>query len=431
MLEPEPISFDRALRDAANALERRSTKGEPASDALPAALLDDETLAWLRELGTKDPLAPALERWLLRLREQAELAPRRAELGRAHRAALHHISAPADAHLPLATMLELALTRAGERAAYLKSYFASAGDLGELVARLWEERQLFAERVKAPLDSFEVVSPALVPAAREFLNATRPAFETLEVHDAATFLGAALAESANEGWPAHLSARTVSELLPRQWSDGLRVRPFRLPRAIGGASFLLALSELGRALADATSEPRSPFVLARDVFDLRRNEFAALLAAATVSPAFATRQLGLGAARARDQVRVLAHALLVDARVAAFRVLLRELLLQGPSRVRREIAELSHGSLGFELPHTAVGAFVRVRPRDSQRFAASLQAQAQTQILIDSHDEDWFRNPRAIRELSAEFAEPRQSDVSAASLELGVAAFRARVEPLL
>ncbi|HEX3773126.1 MAG TPA: hypothetical protein VHV51_01615 [Polyangiaceae bacterium] len=328
-------------------------------------------------------------------------------------------------------MLELALTRPRERAAYLQSYFASSGDLAELVARLWEERQLFAERVKAPLDSFEVISLALAPAAREFLSATRPAFETLEIRDAGTFLDAALAESANEGWPARLTARTVSELVPQQWSEGLRVRAFHLPRAIGGASFLRALSELGRALADAASEPRSPFALAHDVFDFRRSELGALLGAAPVSAVFATRQLGLGASRAHDHVRVLARALLIDTRVAAFRVLLRELLLQGPSAVRREIAELSHGALGFELPHTAVGAFVRVRPRDSQRFAASLSAQTQTQILIDSHDEDWFRNPRAIRELCAEFAEPRASEVDAESLRLGVSAFRTRVEPWL
>ncbi|HEX3773125.1 MAG TPA: hypothetical protein VHV51_01610 [Polyangiaceae bacterium] len=68
MFELEPLSFDRTLRDAANTLARRSAKGEPFAGALPDALLDDETLAWLRELGSKDPLAPALERWLLRLR---------------------------------------------------------------------------------------------------------------------------------------------------------------------------------------------------------------------------------------------------------------------------------------------------------------------------------------------------------------------------
>ncbi len=431
MRELEPFSFDRTLCDAAAAIERRTAKGQPVRDALPEALFDEETLVWLRELRGKDPLAEALERWLLRIREQAELAERRAELGQAHRVSLHAIVEPEQTRLPLSEILGLSLARPRERGAYLRSYFASSADLAELVTRLWEERQMFAERLKAPLDSFEVVSPSLMPAARDFLTATHAAYETLGVHDPEAFVTAGLAESANEGWPARLSPRTVTELVDRLWLDGLRVLPFALPQARGGSSFLLALAELGRALSDAASALRSPFVLARDVFDLRRHEVGALLGALPASAAFATRQLGLGSGRTRDHVRALARALLVDARVAAFRVLLRELLAGGPGAVRRELEELSHTALGFDLPRAVVGAFIRVRPRDSQRFAGTLLAASRHALLVEAHDDDWFRNPRAIREIRAELSEPTISEVTAETLAAGARALRARLEPLL
>src|SRR5689334_14663619 len=101
MPELEPLSFDRALRAASRELERRKKTGEPTEDALPSFVSDEETLHWLRELRDKDPLAKSLERWLLRLREQAEFGTRRAELARAHRAEPHPIVEPEQARRTL------------------------------------------------------------------------------------------------------------------------------------------------------------------------------------------------------------------------------------------------------------------------------------------------------------------------------------------
>jgi len=83
MRELEPFSFDRALQSAARELERRKRTGESGQDALADYLVDEETLHWLRESRSKDPLAASLELWLLRLREQVELGPRRRELAQA------------------------------------------------------------------------------------------------------------------------------------------------------------------------------------------------------------------------------------------------------------------------------------------------------------------------------------------------------------
>jgi len=432
MRELEPLSFDRALRDAARELERRSKTGEPSEDALPAFLLDEETLHWLRETRNKDPLAAPLELWLLRLREQAEFGTRRAQLGRAHRDQPHPIAEPEQARRTLSELLRLSMTRPRERAAYLRGYFASSAALAEGVLRLWEERQLFAERLRAPLASFEVASEAIVETARAFLASSSSAFETLQIREPAELLKILLAESAAEGWPARLSQRSTLDLLgdPALF-HGLRVRPFALPEARGAGSFLLALSHAGRALSDAASAQRSPFVLATDVFDLRRNTLGALLGTLPLSPAFATRRLGLGAGRVRDQQRTLARAVLADLRVSAFRVLLRELLLGGKKRLRSELPELSCVALGFELPESAAGVFVRVRPRDAQRFAGALLSASRHETLVQTHDEDWFRNPRAIAELRAELSEPALTPLSAQALTAGTQAAEQRLLALL
>ena len=432
MRELEPFSFDVALRGAARELERRKRTGESAHDALPDYLVDEETLHWLRESRSKDPLAGSLELWLLRLREQVELAPRRQELARLHRQQLHGLSEPEQVRLPLSEMLSLALSRPRERAAYLRGYFASAGPLADQVRRLWEERLVFADRLGASLDSFEVVSAELAPAAARLITDTRGAFETLQIKDAARLLSIALAEDAQEGWPARLSQRTTLDLLgDRTWIHGLRLRPFATPIARGAGSFLLALESAGRAISDAASALRSPFVLATDVFDLRRNSVGALLGMLPLSPAFATRRLGLGPSRVRDQQRHLARAALVDLRVATFRVLLRGLLARGSKALNSDLPELSDGALGFELPTEVAGVFIRVRPRDSQRFAGVLLAASRHETLVQTHDEDWFRNPRAIAELRAELNEPAPNLPTADELAVGSRALVARLQALL
>jgi hypothetical protein len=339
---------------------------------------------------------------------------------------------PEQTLLPLAHVLRLALSRPRERGAYLRSYFAASAEVAELVRRLWEDRQIFAESLATSLDSFELSSNALLPAARSFVSDSRGAFETLAVHGPDELVTALLAEAATEGWPARLNERSMLDLLGDQtWTHGLRLRPFSLPEARGASSFLLGLAQAGRAICDAASALRSPFVLSTDVFDLRRHTVGALLGMLPLSPAFARRRLGLGPSRVPDQQRVLARAALADLRVAAFRVLLRELLSGSHSRLQSELPELSSTALGFELPAQVAGVFIRVRPRDSQRFAGALLAASRYDSLVRHYDEDWFRNPRAIAELRAELGEPTPQVPDAATLAQGATDFTARIQALL
>ena len=132
-----------------------------------------------------------------------------------------------------------------------------------------------------------------------------------------------------------------------------------------------------------------------------------------------------------DQQRRLARALLVDLRVAAFRVLLRGLLTRGSRAIDSELPELSDAALGFELPPAVAGVFIRVRPRDSQRFVGALLAASRQEALVQRHDEDWFRNPRAIAELRAELSEAAPDLPTSEDLAAGARAFAARLQTLL
>ena len=116
--------------------------------------------------------------------------------------------------------------------------------------------------------------------------------------------------------------------------------------------------------------------------------------------------------------RTLAQVLLLSARLAALRVLLRDVEGQGARAYRNAFLELGHQALGFDLPATFAGALF-VRPRAQAEFSGLLSALRENQKLIERHDEDWFRNPRAIAELRAELDSPATFELDEAALTHG------------
>jgi hypothetical protein len=106
----------------------------------------------------------------------------------------------------------------------------------------------------------------------------------------------------------------------------------------------------------------------------------------------------------------------------ALRVLQDAPSLDGPRALREAFAEHAPLTLGFELPPEAAGLFFRPRLGDAQRLAGWFLAAAQAHELADEHDEDWFRNPRAIEQLRAEGSSPPPTTCSQQALEAGAKA---------
>ena len=93
--------------------------------------------------------------------------------------------------------------------------------------------------------------------------------------------------------------------------------------------------------------------------------------------------------------------MLFETRARAFRVLLRAPVLRGHQAFRDAFAEQGVRAFGFELPPKAAGVLWQPRIEDVQHFTASFAAAERNRSLTNEHDEDWFRNPRAVEELRA------------------------------
>ena len=78
--------------------------------------------------------------------------------------------------------------------------------------------------------------------------------------------------------------------------------------------------------------------------------------------------------------------------------------------------ELAHADLGLSLPPSAAGALFALGVEDEQALVGELLAVERADALVEAHDEDWFRNPRAIEQLRAEARLPPRTTLDAERL---------------
>jgi hypothetical protein len=219
----------------------------------------------------------------------------------------------------------------------------------------------------------------------------------------ANLVDAALGERAREGWPRALTPWAILDWF--RGSDLFRdvdLDPGELPRALAPASYLRALARVGTAWVDATAPSDQPFVVAHDPYGLRRRTIGALFGTLPWSAPFARRALGLGTARLAEHRRALGVTVLVASRAAALRVLLRSSALSGRRALRERFEERTAQAFRVPLKPDLAGAVFRLHADDLQRFAGVLLAGAEHRHLVERHEEDWYRNPRAVEQLRDE-----------------------------
>ena len=119
------------------------------------------------------------------------------------------------------------------------------------------------------------------------------------------------------------------------------------------------------------------------------------------NPAFARRRLGLGSGRLTDHQRLLARLWLLETRALALRLVLRKALLAGERGLFEAYPELTARVLGVSLRSETALALFRLHADDAQHLSGIWLAGAEAERLLQVHDEDWFRNPRAVEELRA------------------------------
>src|SRR5690606_30878220 len=117
--------------------------------------------------------------------------------------------------------------------------------------------------------------------------------------------------------------------------------------------------------------------------------------------------------------RALGVSLLIETRVAALRVLLRRAALRGEKAFKETFEADGYRACRTPLPAHAAGAFIQLHQDDLQRFVGLFLGALRQRELVEAHDEDWFRNPRAIDQLRSEAALPPEFHASEQRLELG------------
>jgi hypothetical protein len=231
---------------------------------------------------------------------------------------------------------------------------------------------------------------------------------------AAAVLHAAVARDAGDGWPARLTARWLEEV----FGAGIRGLPLALPplpQTLGAASFARALALLGYAFRVASAQGTMPFALASDPWFVGAHRLAFVIGGLAADPEFGVRSLGLGRRVALRQARILARTALLEARVAAARVVLGA----GDGTPLADFDDIGERLFGAPLDRRFCDVWPFARADEPARWIAVLLSPALRETLREGFDSDWFRNPHAWAHLRSLGAGPAFEAVDLASLELG------------
>lgn len=376
----------------------------------------DTKLFWLHDelKESDDPVALGIAAWLDALAVERDAWDGRRKLAAVWRE--EHRVPHLDDPISLAALRKKLLREphAGLRSAYRRGFVASCRRASDIAVStlVWRLEREGAAYLRVAGESPDHPRPLAVPLAERLLAATDDFTEEVG-RGLLEQARAAVGTDASEGWPARLTTRWMGEVFAGSGlGDGLDVRLGSLPQAWGAASFARALGGLGAAVLSASRAQSVPFSLHRRPRGHREHARRALFAAVIAEPPFASRVLGLGADRVREHRRKVALSLCLSLRFDALRVLLTAALAEGEGLARERVGELTDRHFGAAASPALCGVLPRFWPEDGAALVGGVIAARHRQTLVEEHDEDWFRNPRAIESLRHEderAAEPAPS----------------------
>ncbi len=400
------LALDRAVARADAATRRwgrrlRADVGAARSMDPFAGVRETSTRTMYVALATypDDPLAPGLARWVRRL-ALTRIAGGEIEAAAQARAALVvQVEHPEATTTSAGEVVRRVLGEraVGHREAWLSALGASrvAADVLSAEVKLDETLDEIGQRLGPGPEPTFAEPGAVQAAASAWLRATADlASDRLGVAGSpAALVDLLLARRVPGSWPSRLDARRLAELIDDgQLLHGVEPDLGPLPPALGATSVARALARFGAAWSRAAGPRGALFSLARDPSDLRHLTRGALFASLVAHGPFVRERFGLSRDDARDAVRSVALAFVGSLRLEASRAHARA------SRPR-DAADALHDAWRVPVDERAVGAFPRVERRAPTRLVAAWLALDDARALISTFDDDWYRNPRALRAL--------------------------------
>jgi hypothetical protein len=406
-----------------------------ARSPIPEVLIHEEARHELKELRS-DPVALSLSEWVETLWLEDALYDARVAVAVAWSAPREVRGRSAPTSLRELRRETLGGRHPNVRARAAEDLQAWAQVVAEPACWALERRLDLELRVPATCRSLAVAElpaaggdgpDALVAVAERWLDRTEDlaAESRREVFEES--LVVALAPTAREGWPVRPSMRWMRSVFAREdWTRGMSFGTVKVPAPLGATSYARALGSFGVRFFEASRPSALPLAVHQHPQSLRKHEFRALFSSIVAEPSFAMRTLGLTKGRAREHSRTLARSFLMSCRIDALRVLVGAAAREGLARGRERQAELSERVLGAGLGASFLGVLPTLRPGDGAAFAGMLRAAAARRELIERHDDDWYRNPRALFELRDRASRPEPPDTADGGGLAGAAASLAR-----
>lgn len=380
-------------------------------------------------LHPSDPLKPFLFRWLTHLLELRVNWSLNAELAHLRYHEIHHLEAPERISTTLDAVARKVFAEP-RRAVWLTELDRRGQPLSELTTRLWQRRVEVYNRLRGPsLDEAELPCPEVYALASNILTATEPL--TAELGGLVRSLEHAAKPSALS-FPARLGPPALADWFREtRLLESVNLRPFNWPRPVGGASFGLALERFGSAWHRALAPRNQPFVVAYDPRGLDQDNTGWLFAALIATPTFQRRHLGGVASKQRDVQRFWGFVGVHELRLRALRVLLRQALQLDHRERPKTIEHLSERAWGQPPGRHLLGVLPQLRSDDAQRFCAVGLATLRAEALTEAHNDDWFRNPRAVDELRSQAGTPPEFTVTADTVSQGLTRYVAQLTAMI
>jgi len=419
------LKLDRDLRSTARrsrSFQRELRQGELPFDPY-------EAMRWVSTLETfsevsaapTDPVLTAARRWIYRLAEQRINHNTLVGLEYGYRGVPQAFDEPERNRLSLQQIFQQILLDDARRPGWVRTFTQTSREQSMQHQLLWERRREIAVRMQVENPaSIEGCGIDILPLAEQWLEATQHIWEVFKKPRLSEYVSSTLGKQAHAGWPARLTLPALLDWFRTgHLFTSLALDPGPFPQALGASSYLRGMARLGASFVDATAPRDQPFVMTHDPYGLKRRTFGAFFGTLLATPAFLKHSLDLSPRTIRAHRQALSLTLLAYSRALAFAIVLRPLALSGPRALGHKIEDLAYDTLGFPLKLDAFGASFRLHVDDAQRFSGLLLGHRKLLQMIELHNDDFFRNPKAIDQLRSEAPRVPETETDVESLQEG------------